>query len=310
MRVPVFLALLLTASVATGQDRAIPQLTGRVVDLANILLPETEYVLDERLRIHEEQTSNQIAVLTVTSLEGESIESFSLRVANGWGLGQAGSDNGILVTVAVEDRRMRIEVGYGLEEQLPDALAGQIIREEMTPRFRDGDFDGGVSIAVESIMAAFSGDYVLREGTASSEPGWILRLIMFASCLFFPVLVTPSLLVQGPVRWFAVAILTVFVGIGGSILTGSFFGALAIVLLFLLPFAALDIYMSRSPKWIEVRKQVRANTKSGKSTAVKMAGLTFNLGGRSSSGGSGGSSSGGFSGGGGSFGGGGSSGSW
>jgi uncharacterized protein len=311
MRSNVLFILVLLTGPVVGLSQSIPPLTGRVVDQANILLPETERMLGEVLRQHEEETSNQIAVLTIPSLDGESIESYSLRVANGWELGQTGSDNGVLVTVAVEDRRMRIEVGYGLEGQLTDALAGQIIRDEMRPRFRDGDFDAGVSAGVRSILGALDGTYVLQETSSSDRPGWILRFFFFGVWTLMPVLAVPTLLMEASkVRWVVLPILTIFPSIGGGFMTFSVVGGLIFGLAFVVLFVTADLYMSRSPKWIALREKVAANKKKGKSTTVRIGGIPFSVGGSSSSGGSSWSSGSSFSGGGGSFGGGGASGSW
>jgi uncharacterized membrane protein YgcG len=135
----------------------VPYLTGRVVDNAEILSPATRDALGASLKAHEERTTNQIAVLTVKSLEGESVEEFATRVFEAWKLGRKGKDNGVLVIVAPADRRMRIEVGYGLEGTLTDAAAARIIRDRMTPRFKSNDFDGGVSDGVAAIVATLEG---------------------------------------------------------------------------------------------------------------------------------------------------------
>ncbi len=106
----------------------VPSLTGRVVDLAHVLPPNTVESLTARLKAHEETTSNQVTVLVLPSLEGEPLESFSHRVATTWKLGQKGTDNGVLLLVAMKERKIRIEVGYGLEGALTDARSAQIIR--------------------------------------------------------------------------------------------------------------------------------------------------------------------------------------
>ena len=119
-------AILLTASIVAGAD--IPYLTGRVTDNAQILSPETSRSLTDSLKAHESRTGNQIAVLTIPTLNGESIEEYAVEVFKEWKLGQKGKDNGILIVVVPNDRRMRIEVGYGLEGTITDLMAGQIIR--------------------------------------------------------------------------------------------------------------------------------------------------------------------------------------
>lgn len=153
---------------AHAQAPPVPELTGRVVDKADLLSPSTEQLLTDRLRAHEDSTGNQVAVLTVASLNGAVLEEYSLEVARAWALGQEAFDNGALLLVAHEDRDVRIEVGYGLEGDLPDVVASRIIRNEIVPAFRDGDFDGGVRAGVEAILGALEGTY---SPPAPSSPG-------------------------------------------------------------------------------------------------------------------------------------------
>ena len=148
---PAIVTVCLVAFAAAAVD--VPYLTGRVTDNAEILGADARTRLDELLRAHEQATGNQIAVLTVPTLDGESIEDFATRVFGAWKLGQKGKDNGVLVVVAPPDRQMRIEVGYGLEGALPDAAASRIVRDVMTPRFKAGDFDRGIEEGVKAIIA-------------------------------------------------------------------------------------------------------------------------------------------------------------
>ena len=136
----------------------IPYLTGRVVDNANILSAETQKSITERLKAHENRTSNQIAVLTTATLRGQSIEEYAVAVFKEWKLGQKDKDNGILVIVAPNDRRMRIEVGYGLASRMPDSVSGNIIRNIMAPRFKSGDYNSGIDAGVQAIISALEGD--------------------------------------------------------------------------------------------------------------------------------------------------------
>lgn len=144
----------------------VPPLTGRVVDLAHVLPPNTIESLTARLKAHEETTSNQVTVLVLPSLEGEPLESYSHRVATTWKLGQKGTDNGILLLVAMKERKIRIEVGYGLEGALTDARSAQIIRGEIVPRFRAGDASGGVAAGVDAILKTIEGTYQASDKTA------------------------------------------------------------------------------------------------------------------------------------------------
>lgn len=135
----------------------VPVLTGRVNDHADVLTPQAESELESRLATYEQQSGHQFALLTLRTLEGEAIEPFALRVVEAWKLGQKQKDDGLLMLVAVEDRRMRIEVGYGLEGNVPDTLAGRIIRNVMAPEFRKGDYGGGINKAFDALMEAASG---------------------------------------------------------------------------------------------------------------------------------------------------------
>lgn len=144
----------------------VPPLTGRVVDLAHVLPPNTVESLTARLKAHEETTSNQVTVLVLPSLEEEPLESFSHRVATTWKLGQKGTDNGALLVVAMKERKIRIEVGYGLEGALTDARSAQIIRSEIVPRFRAGDAPGGVAAGVDAILKTIEGTYQASDKTA------------------------------------------------------------------------------------------------------------------------------------------------
>jgi uncharacterized protein len=139
---------------------AIPELWGtRVHDEAKVLSPEFVHRLEQLLKAHEDSTSNQIAVLIVPSLNGEVIEDYTLRVAEAWKLGQQKNDNGVLLFIAINDRKARIEVGEGLEGPLPDAIASQIIRNELAPYFRQDNYEGGVAAATTAIIKAIGGEY-------------------------------------------------------------------------------------------------------------------------------------------------------
>jgi uncharacterized protein len=159
------LVLLFIAQVAWSLD--IPPLAGRVVDQAHVILPAHLSDLNDALTAHESKTSNQVAVLTLPSLAGEPLEEFSHRVASAWGLGQKGTDNGVLLLVAIQDRKIRIEVGYGLEGTLTDAKTSQIIRHEMVPRFRHGEYSEGIVAGVHAILTTIEGTYTKP---ASSAP--------------------------------------------------------------------------------------------------------------------------------------------
>lgn len=132
---------------------------GRVTDLANTLSRDEMASLDRQLAAFERGTTDQIAVLIIPSLEGDSLEDYSIRLAEKWKIGQKGRSNGVILLIVKNDRKLRIEVGYGLEGALPDALAGTIIRSEIAPRFRAGQFYQGIEAGIQAIMAATKGEY-------------------------------------------------------------------------------------------------------------------------------------------------------
>jgi uncharacterized protein len=134
-----------------------------VNDLANVLPAEREARLEQRLAAFERKTSHQIVLLTVPSLAGDPIEDFSMRVAESWRIGHAGLDNGIIVIVAPNDRQARIEVGYGLEGVVPDAIASRVPRERMLPRFREGRMADGIEAGLDALMAAARGEAIPTE---------------------------------------------------------------------------------------------------------------------------------------------------
>jgi uncharacterized protein len=156
----LFSALTL-ASLVFALD--VPPLTGRVVDLAQVLPADVAVSLARDLEAHEARTSNQVAVLILPSLEGEPLESFSHRVATTWKLGQKGTENGALLLLALRERKIRIEVGYGLEGTLTDLRSAHIIRQEIVPRFRSGDLPGGIAAGVHAILDTIEGTYKADE---------------------------------------------------------------------------------------------------------------------------------------------------
>lgn len=137
----------------------VPQLSGRVNDYARMLSPEAASRLEQKLAAFERDQSTQIVVLTIPSLQGDDIDQFTIRVAEQWKIGQKGKDNGVLLVLAQGERKVRIEVGRGLQGVLPDITAGRIIRDVMRPHLKEGNFDRGVAAGVDAIMAATKGEF-------------------------------------------------------------------------------------------------------------------------------------------------------
>lgn len=160
-RLMVVLGILLMAASAWALE--VPALTGRVVDLAHVLPVDVAASLSRDLAVHETKTSNQVVVLILPSLEGEPLESFSHRVGTTWKLGQKGTENGVLLLVALRERKVRIEVGYGLEGTLTDLRSSHIIRQEIVPRFRTGDMPDGIVAGVQAILGTIEGTYKAEE---------------------------------------------------------------------------------------------------------------------------------------------------
>ena len=161
---------------------SVPPLTGRVNDTAGVLSPGTVQALEQSLEALEREESTQIVVLTVPGLEGASLEEYALRVVEVWKPGQKGRDNGALLLIAIADRKIRIEVGYGLEGTLTDALAGRIIRNVIAPNFKRGDYDRGVVDGVAAMVATVRGEFAgqgLDTTTAQRDPGEFLVFLLF-----------------------------------------------------------------------------------------------------------------------------------
>ena len=141
---------------AAAAAPTFPALTGRVVDDANILSPQTRASLTAKLEALETKTSRQLVIVTVPTLQGYEIEDYGYQLGRVWGIGQKGRDNGVLLIVAPNERRVRIEVGYGLEGMLTDALSNVILQTQVLPKFRTGDFEGGVIAGSDALIEQLS----------------------------------------------------------------------------------------------------------------------------------------------------------
>jgi uncharacterized protein len=157
---PLLLALFLTATVVlSAAEPEFPPLSGRVVDEAGLLSERDQAELEAALAQFEKKTTNQIVVATLNSLQGLPIEEYGYQLGRHWGIGQKGKDNGALLIVAPEERDVRIEVGYGLEGELTDALSRTIIETRILPHFREGDFAAGIKAGVAAMVQALGGTY-------------------------------------------------------------------------------------------------------------------------------------------------------
>ena len=156
--------VLLLPFPAYGLD--VPRLQGYVNDYAGMISPSVKSRIEEELRAFEQSDSTQIVILTIPSLEGENLEEFSIKVGETWKIGQQGEDNGILFIVSNQERRIRIEVGRGLEGNLTDLMAGRIIDQVISPRFKQGDFDGGFLTGVSALIGATRGEFKAEQRPA------------------------------------------------------------------------------------------------------------------------------------------------
>jgi uncharacterized protein len=299
---PTLLAILFAALTALAGD--VPFLSGRVNDETGMLSGETVQKLNTLLKAHEDSTSNQVVVLIVSSLDGQEIEEYSMKVVEAWKLGQKGKDNGVLLLVSRDDRRVRIEVGRGLEGPLPDITCAHIIRNEIVPKFKAGDYEGGVTGGVDAILGSIAGSYTADTSGESAESNQLPDLagVLIGSLMFFFVVGTFTVILimspKGSGMWFLYLFLIPFWAAFPMALYGLTIGGIMLI-----------CYLVGVPL---ARTFVRS-TDRGKRWVTSFAASSTSSGGSSSSGSSwssSSSSSSSFSGGGGSFSGGGSSGSW
>lgn len=199
LRIPL-LALLLTVAAGLpaqqlhAQALEFPELTGRVVDQAELLDPATESRLSEQLAAHEAATSEQLVVATLPDLQGATIEQYGYQLGRQWGIGQAEKDNGALLIVAPNERKVRIEVGYGLEGRLTDAQSSAIINQTLTPAFRQGDYARGISEGVAAMIQVLGGDPL---DTTSRTSAQSQQRDKPASPLFIVMFIVVMMLVRG-----------------------------------------------------------------------------------------------------------------
>jgi len=285
-------------SLALALD--VPPLRGRVNDYAGLIPADRAKAIEDRLARFEQETGHQIAVLTIPSLKGDSLEDFSIRVADAWKIGQKGFDNGAILLIARDDRKLRIEVGYGLEGVMPDAIASRIIREVITPRFRSGDFAGGIDAGVDSMLKVARGEKLpVRNrpgGRSTASPGGsFLNTLIITAMLALFIGMTRRRLLSGAIGGAVSGLVTSLFAAGGlgtivlpALIVGALLGAIG---------AAVGTGTAGN-QWVGTPRSRRGDW-GGRAFPGGFGG-----------GGFGGGGGGGFSGGGGGFGGGGASGSW
>ena len=288
--------LALAFGVAPAPAADVPFLTGRVVDNAEILKSATRESISARLKAHEQATTNQIAVLTIPTIGDESIEEFAVKVFESWKLGQKGKDNGVLLVVAPKDRKLRIEVGYGLEGTLTDAVASRIIRNVITPQFKAGDFDKGIAEGVDAIIATLEGkpagaNAAPAASEASSEflhfsgppLGWPERILLggfifgILGLFTFVGVMTPGM------GWFLYVFLIPFWSMFPIMIVGTR-GALTLLGIYVVGYPIAKLIIGRTDWYAKAAQDLKS-----KGTA-SVGGFTFSSGASSGSSGGGGSS--------------------
>ncbi len=151
---------------------SIPALQHRVTDLTQTLSPEQQTALEQKIAAFEQEKGSQIAVLIIPTTQPEAIEQYSIRVAEAWKVGREKEDDGVILLVAKDDHKMRIEVGYGLEGAIPDLIAKRVITEIMAPSFKQGDFYGGISKAVDALMGLIAGEQLPAPAKQTNQGDW------------------------------------------------------------------------------------------------------------------------------------------
>jgi uncharacterized protein len=198
MRGLLLFLLLLLAGPASAQD--FPKLTGRVVDAANIIPDSDEAALTQKLETLETASSRQLVVATVPSLQGYDIADYGYQLGRSWGIGQKGANNGMILLVAPNERKVRIDVGYGLEPIMTDALSHQIITRQILPRFKAGDYPGGINAGADAIIGqlqapleqaeqkALAAQQAQRQRGGSGGGGSIFPLVFWGIVFVFVIL--------------------------------------------------------------------------------------------------------------------------
>ncbi len=291
MRLFKRLLLLFFVVTISYSSPIFPKLTGRVVDNAGILSSQTKRELTSMLKNLETNTSNQVVVVTLKSLQGYSISDYGYQLGRHWGIGQKGKDNGVLLIVAPKERKVRIEVGYGLEGTLSDAISSLIIHNKILPYFKKGDYDKGVLEGVKSIIGTIKDTFKPSKVKGNSSDDFApLTFFVF----IFATVFLQNLFSKKYRKYFSKLISSSFIGFFGFVLANSLIvGIVAFIISFLL-FLYFKAFESSA-----VLNSAYSTYDDGLGSGGFFGGNGFD-----------GGDFGGFSGGGGGFGGGGASGGW
>ncbi|HOF34878.1 MAG TPA: TPM domain-containing protein [Spirochaetota bacterium] len=291
MKKILFLSFIIAIFPFIVQAQEIPDLKGRINDYADMFSEETEKDLEEKLAELEKTDSTQIAVLSVNSLEGYPIEEFSIKTAEKWKIGQKGKDNGVILIFSKTDRKIRIEVGYGLEEKLTDLTAGRIIDNEITPKFKVGLFDQGLKSGIDAVISVVKGTYTFDGNSGNDSESPMLMIVVVLLVVIF-ILGKIKLVLGGVTGAIAFPIMLYNLSAEASLVSIILFIPFGFIMGLIIPLLGTFFMLSSNGR--------------GRRGGGFSSGSGFSGGGFSG----GGFSGGGFSGGGGRFGGGGASGGW
>jgi uncharacterized protein len=313
-RAALALCALMFVPAALAVD--VPFLSGRVVDNAEILKPATRERVTAALKAREDKSGDQIAVLTVPTIGGDSVEEYATKVFENWKLGQKGKDNGVLVVVVPNDHKMRIEVGYGLEGTLTDVAAARIIRNVMTPAFKAGDYDKGVEDGVAAVVATLEGNAGVAPDPVVASVGrfkmvqtggepisWQMKILLGVFVFGIIGLFTFIGIMTPGMGWFLYVFLIPFWAMFPLIIIGGT-PTLVVLATYLVGYPLAKLILARQPWYQKAAADLKSKGKAN------IGGFVVSSSGGSSSSGWSSGGGGGFSGGGGSSGGGGASGSW
>lgn len=232
-----FLPLMVLAYYSPGQP------TGYVTDGANLFSSQEKNELETKISAFEKETSNEIAIVSIPSLQGDTIENFAVRLFEDWGIGKKEKDNGVLVLISLEDRKMRIEVGYGLEGALTDAQSFWIIDEVMKPAFRENKYYAGVNEAVDKIIAATKGEYVPeKKQSGGINSDWVAWLFFF---IFLFIRVLAKILGRSK-SWWAGGVIGAVAGLIIGLVAASIIMGLVTAIILTLFGLLFDYLVSRS----------------------------------------------------------------
>lgn len=237
--VSILVALPLAAAAYVSPGKP----SGFVNDFAGILKPSERQELEARISAFEKATSDEISVVTIKDLGGDTIENYAVKLFEEWKIGKAGKDNGVLILVALDDRQMRIEVGYGLEGDLTDLQSSWIINRVMVPAFQTGDYFGGLSGAVEKVEAAVGGEAIPSEQPEPALPANLANISWFFIIAFIFFFRIAAILLGRSPSWWAGGVL----GAVGAGVASLFLGSFVLLFLVLVPVGLLfDFLVSRS----------------------------------------------------------------